>query len=392
MFRAQSVFSEASRDLTLGQTVIVFARWILVLAGLVIALWNPGPVGELRVSIAVILLAAVANFYLHAQLLRRRPAVDAVAYAASAGDIALVTLLVLVQGGFRSDLFIFYFPAVLAMSVAFPTMVALAFAGTTTALYALVVMVSAAPTDANLQVVLTRLIMLAAVAVCGNAFRRIDEGRRASAEPRAQVSPAREAAEDLFFGQIVIVWARWSIILAGAILTLWTATTPEELAGKIVPIVALMAINFFLHGRYLMERPANQVLLAAVGAVDLALITAVVLTWQGQAGLNSPFFVFYYPVLFAFALILPPHLSRSYTTLALVAYAGACIAAGPGLLGDGNALKVLVLRLVTLAAVGGLGTYYWRMFRRQRREIEVASSPLRAPEALAQVELAPRGA
>jgi hypothetical protein len=386
------MFSEASKDLTLGQMVIVVARWILVLAGLVIALWNPGPVGELRVSIMVILLAAVANFYLHAQLLRRRPTVDGVAYAASAGDIALVTILVIAQGGLRSDLFIFYFPALLAMSVAFPTMVTLAFAGATTALYALVAMASSAPTDANLQVVLTRLLMLAAVAVCGNAFRRIDARRHASPEPWAHVSAEREAAEDLFFGQIVIVWARWSIILAGAILTLWTATTAGELVAKIVPVVGLMAINFFLHGRYLMERPANRTLLAAVGAVDLALITAVVLTWPGHVGLESPFFVFYYPVLFAFALILPPLLSRAYTALALVAYAGACIAAGPGVLGDVGDLKTLVLRLVTLAAVGGLGTYYWRMLRKQRREVEAGSSPLRSSEALASLELAPHGA
>ena len=30
-------------------------------------------------------------------------------------------------------------------------------------------------------------------------------------------SPEQEAAEDVFFGQSVIIWARWFVILAGAL-------------------------------------------------------------------------------------------------------------------------------------------------------------------------------
>ena len=84
------------------------------MAGLLLAFWNPGAVNELRVQILVILVLAVANFYLHAQLLRRRPAIDSVVYAASAADIAVITTLVVSQGGFISNLFIFYFLAFLA--------------------------------------------------------------------------------------------------------------------------------------------------------------------------------------------------------------------------------------------------------------------------------------
>lgn len=33
-------------------------------------------------------------------------------------------------------------------------------------------------------------------------------------------------------------------------------------------------MNFYLHGRYLMERPANQALIMAAGLLDLSIITA----------------------------------------------------------------------------------------------------------------------
>ena len=66
--------SHTPEDLAHGQIVIVTFRWIMVAAGFVFALWNPEPVAELRVQILVILALAVANFYLHAQVLRRRPA------------------------------------------------------------------------------------------------------------------------------------------------------------------------------------------------------------------------------------------------------------------------------------------------------------------------------
>src|SRR5262245_12778765 len=93
-------------------------------------------------------------------------------------------------------------------------------------------------------------------------------------------SAAQEAAEDLFFGQVVIIWARWFLILTGAILTLWSATSVGEITAKILPIVVLMAMNFFLHGRYLMEQPANRRLIVAASVLDLLVVTATVLLWQ----------------------------------------------------------------------------------------------------------------
>lgn len=185
-------------------------------------------------------------------------------------------------------------------------------------------------------------------------------------------SVAQEAAEDVFFGQIVLIWARWSVIIAGAVLILWTATSSNELSTNIIFILALMAMNFFLHGRYLMERPANSRLVAIVTLIELFVYTAIVLFWRGGVGIKSPLFVFYYPSLLAFALVFPPRLAVPYTVGAIALYVGACVAADPSTLLDAPAIKVLLLRVVTLASVSGLATYYWRI-QRARRRVPVAA-------------------
>jgi hypothetical protein len=364
-----------------GQSVIVTARWVLVLSGLVLALWDPGAIEQIRLHILALLLLAVGNFYLHAQLLMRRPAVSAIAYAASAADIAVITFLILSQGGFRSPLYIFYVPALLAFSVAFPTSRTVGFASAVVGLYACVSLFTASA-QSDVQVVILRLMMLVAVAVCGNMYRRIEDSRRRSA------SSAQEAAEDIFFGQSVIIWARWFIILTGAMITLWTASTVVEITVNTLLIVVLMAMNFFLHGRYLMERPANRTLLIAISVVDLLIITAIVTIWQGQVGLASQFFVFYYPIVLAFAFVLPPRLTLAYTALALVAYTAVCLLTGDFAGGAGE-YKLLVMRLITIAATGGLGTYYWRIQRERRRAARGGTSAIEELQArLGQAALA----
>jgi hypothetical protein len=357
-----------------GQSVIVTARWVLVLSGLVLALWNPGQIGEIRLHVLALLLLAVGNFYLHAQLLMRRPAIATIAYAASAADIAVITLLVVSQGGFASPLYIFYFPALLAFSVAFPTSRTVGFASTVVAAYACVSMFSAT-SAADVRGVIMRIMMLVAVAVAGALYRRIEEKRRGAVVDMLR-GAAQEAAEDIFFGQAVIIWARWFVILTGAMLTLWTATTVNEITINTLLIVTLMAMNFFLHGRYLMERPANRALLLAIGLLDLLVVSGMIMAWPGQAGWRSDFFVFYYPIVLAFAFVLTPRLTVAYTALALLAYGAVCLYADAGPHIGAIDPKLLVMRMITLAAMGGLGTYYWRIQRQRRREARGHGSAL----------------
>src|SRR5216683_2059001 len=140
-------------------------------------------------------------------------------------------------------------------------------------------------------------------------------------------SHEQAALEDVFFGQSVILWARWSIILAGA---------------------------------------------------ELVLITAIVVFWPGSVGLKNQFFVLYYPVVFAFALVFPRMIEAAYTVLAMLAYATACFALGTVSFAHGALdLKVLLMRLIVIAAMGFLGNYYFRIQRdRLRRASQGTPSAL----------------
>lgn len=168
-----------SEDLAYGQSVLVWARWILIGTGLLLSFWSPKDLLTLQVQLAAIIALAFGNFYLHVQLLRGRPTLDYVVYAASLADIAVVTALVIVQGGYASPVFIFYFAAVVGISVAFPTSMTAAYSALVIGVYGLIA-VSTAPID-GYPAVFTRLLMIAAIAVCGNVFARHESRRREEA-------------------------------------------------------------------------------------------------------------------------------------------------------------------------------------------------------------------
>ena len=194
----------------------------------------------------------------------------------------------------------------------------------------------------------------------------------------SKINPAkREAAEDVFFGQIAIIWARWLLIAAGAIIALWSAESVGQLAIAVVTVVLFMAINFFIHGRYLVERPANRLLLLITGLLDIAAITALVTLWPGQTGLVSDFFILYYPLLFAFALVFSPRVAVTFGLLTLGLYAIAClVSSDPAAMFSIGGFKILVTRLITLGAMSGLGAFYYRRQRDSLRAMTAKMSPL----------------
>lgn len=180
---------------------------------------------------------------------------------------------------------------------------------------------------------------------------------------------ARETAEDIFFGQTVISWARWFLIAGGIILVLWGAEGIGQLTVGTLAVVALMAINFYLHGRQLAQQPANPKLVTLASLMDLGIITGVILAWPDAAhrGLGSPFFIFYYPAVLAFAFVMRPGLTWTYTLAALASYVTVCIVVSPSMVNDSTMLESLVTRSIIILAVGALGTYYWRIQRDRRR-------------------------
>ncbi len=190
-------------------------------------------------------------------------------------------------------------------------------------------------------------------------------------------SQAREAAEDVFFGQIVIIWARWFLIIAGAIIALWSADSIGQITVSTLVVIVLMAINFFMHGRYILQKPANRLLLLAASAVDVAIITFLVIAWPGQPGLNSQFFILYYPLLFAFALVFEPAVTVGFALLILGLYTVACAGLDPLSVMRLSGFELLAARLITLGAMGGLGTFYYRRQRESLRALAQLSRPSR---------------
>jgi hypothetical protein len=168
-----------SEDLAYGQTVLVWARWILIGTGLLLSFWSPADLMTLQIQLAAIIALAFGNFYLHVQLLRGQPAIDNIVYGASLADIAVVTALVIAMGGYPSPVFIFYFAAIVGISVAFPTWLTASYTAIVVGVYG-VISLSTAPTG-DYPAVFTRLLMIVAVAFCGNVFARSESRRRADA-------------------------------------------------------------------------------------------------------------------------------------------------------------------------------------------------------------------
>ena len=187
---------------------------------------------------------------------------------------------------------------------------------------------------------------------------------------------AQEAAEDVFFGQIVIIWARWFLIAAGAVITLWSATDMLQLTVAILTLIVLMAMNFFAHARYMTGQPVNKLMLLLANLVDLVIITVLISFWSKQSGLNSNFFILYYPILFTWALVFSPSTTALFSLITLTAYTTAClVTTAPALMLSVAGFELLCIRLITLGAMAGLGTYYYRRQRDSLRKLS-ASKPL----------------
>ena len=361
-----------SSDLMYGQRVLVVARWILVVSGLLLALLNPVVLGELKIQVGLILTLAVANFFLHVQLVRNQPSLPWVAYLASAVDVLAITTMVVTSGGGASSLYVFYFPALFAISVAFRPRAGLVLSGAAIGMYSLIA--STQMDGDGGAFVAARIVMMAAVVVCGMMYRKIEGDRRRESGAESERTSERAESEDIYFGQVASNWARWFIIGTGALLILWTSGDTTKLIVGILPVVGLMVMNFYLHGRLLAGRPANRTLIGVAAAVDIGLIMGLILLWPGSTPLGNGLFVMFYPVLLAFAFVMPPRISIGCAVGVIAAYAALTVIIDPMALTDIESAETLIERLITLAAVGLLGAYYWRIQRRRRAETESAAN------------------
>jgi len=352
-------------DLEQGHSVIIAARWLLVAAGLMFVLYRPQSTTELTVGVLAVLGIAAVNFWLHTRPLTNQPVEPAWAYAASVADLAVISGLVLMQGSLTSKAFVFYYPAILAYSLVFPT-------GVSTVLTAGVlgfVFDRGVGDNLDERAFAARLLTLAAVAIIGWRYRRVEEQRR---ERRFAASSTRgvygsesariEAQEDIFYGQIVCITARWCLIAGSIFLALFNADNIQSMETSLIPLLILVAANFFLQARYMMRLPANAFLLQLLSFVDLIVITLIVMSGHPE------FFVFYYPVALAYAMVFVRRLTLIFTGVLAVGYTAVSFLAAPGIHLNGDE-ETLAIRLVTLLGTTLLGTMYWRIQRARQPQV-----------------------
>src|SRR5262249_51005668 len=102
---------------------------------------------------------------------------EVIAYAASAFDLVVITILVLSQGG-DSPAFVLYFPALLALSVAFDPMMTVLFGIATVGVYGVIAADAMPPGLDAAPIVITRVLMPGAVAFCGAVYWFVEHDRR----------------------------------------------------------------------------------------------------------------------------------------------------------------------------------------------------------------------
>jgi hypothetical protein len=177
-----------------------------------------------------------------------------------------------------------------------------------------------------------------------------------------------EALQDVFFGQIVFIWARWIVIFSTLFLVLRNAQSVADIQIPMIPIGILIVANFYIHGRFVMRQPANPILLTIATTIDFVFITLIILLGVGgQTGIDNPFFVLYFPVLLAYSLVFPRSRTLVVATILIVAYLLICLLLPPRVSIAEGQEKVLAVRVVMLLTTAMLGTMYWRIQRARRR-------------------------
>ncbi len=153
-----------------GHLLIITARWVLVVVGMVLTLINPADVFELQVGIVVLLTLAVANFFLHVNVLAKRYVPQTLLYAATLGDLAVISTIV---GTASENAFVFYFVAVLAYGLVFPWRMALLFTGGVVVAYTGISLIPV-PDDFSGTAFFARVLMLAAVVSLATIYRNVE--------------------------------------------------------------------------------------------------------------------------------------------------------------------------------------------------------------------------
>ena len=128
----------------------------------------------------------------------------------------------------------------------------------------------------------------------------------------------------------------------------------------------LLATNGYLHYRLATERTVSWRWMLALSALDLAMLSGGV---AAHRGLETPFFVGYYPSLALFAVVFGSvRLTLVWVTLTALVYATLCLAVEPGLDFSANDEEILLIRVAGMYTVAVVVNLISRVERIRRLE------------------------
>ena len=138
---------------------------------------------------------------------------------------------------------------------------------------------------------------------------------------------------------------------------------PEDV-GYLFLNVSLAAINGVVHFRLLTNRPVTWRWMLALGAMDMALITATIVV---SGRFDNYIFIIYYPALSLFAVVFTSFwMNMAWTTMVAAAHTLVSVAAGSGLDMDTGDERALIARVAMMYLVV-VGIVMITGFERARR-------------------------
>ncbi len=176
-------------------SVAVVVRWVLLLAWLAMIHYRLDDRGSSWVALNIMAIGLAAlNAYMTIQILRRQPITWRHGLALSIGDLSIITVGLFIRGGFQNDFFVFYYPAMLGISLMFPRRVSFGMLAIIMALYVIMAL-TISPTlnteRAQEKLLFVRLIVMAGIVVAGTLITSWERTRR-----REAVAAERERADE----------------------------------------------------------------------------------------------------------------------------------------------------------------------------------------------------
>ena len=185
-------FALADADVVLyAAKVTVWGRWFIWVVAVILAAYRPGfwyPEDIEYLSISVLL--GTLNGLVHYRLLTNRPVTWRWMLFLSATDIALITFGVVIGDGFRSFIFLAYYPSLALIAVVFSSYwLSLAWTTTTAVAYAAVCLIVGAGLDldaGNEKVLMARLAMMYTLVLGISLINRFERTRWRTSVTREQ--------------------------------------------------------------------------------------------------------------------------------------------------------------------------------------------------------------